>query len=73
MVKLVFSLILAIMLLIFTSQNMHVISVRFVFGSPVEMPMILALLGAFVAGFAVSTFNHIVRVSGKKPSEDDFE
>ncbi|MBF0429536.1 MAG: hypothetical protein HQL94_11485, partial [Magnetococcales bacterium] len=47
MVKLVFSLILAILLLIFTSQNMHVISVRFVFGSPVEMPMILALLGAF--------------------------
>ncbi|MBF0127349.1 MAG: DUF1049 domain-containing protein [Magnetococcales bacterium] len=66
-------MILAILLLIFTSQNMHVITVRFVFGSPVEMPMILALLGAFVAGFAVSTFSHIVRVSGKKSGEHEFE
>ncbi len=73
MVKLVFSLILAILLLIFTSQNMHAITVRFVFGSPVEMPMILALLGAFVAGFAVSTFNNIVRASGQKSVEDEFE
>lgn len=71
MVKLVVSLIFAIFLLIFTSQNMHTITVRFVFGSPVEMPMILALLGAFVAGFAVATFSHIVRVTARPTLEEE--
>ena len=70
MVKLVVSLILAIFLLIFTSQNMHEVAVRFVFGSPVEMPMILAMLGAFIAGFAISTLSQIVRVTGK-PTEEE--
>ena len=72
MVKLVVSLILAIILLIFTSQNMHLVAVRFVFGSPVEMPMILAFLGAFVAGFAIATFTHIVRGSSGKSHEEEF-
>ncbi|MBF0370613.1 MAG: DUF1049 domain-containing protein [Magnetococcales bacterium] len=61
MVRLVLSLIFAIFLLIFASQNMHEIEVRFVFGEAVEMPMILAIAGAFVSGFALATFNFILR------------
>jgi uncharacterized integral membrane protein len=69
MVRLVLSLVFAIFLLIFASQNMHEIVVRFVFGEPVEMPMILALAGAFVSGFALAIFTILVR-SEKKSSDD---
>ena len=72
MVRLVISLVFAIFLLIFASQNMHEIEVRFVFGEPVEMPMILAIAGAFVSGFALAIFTVIVR-SGDKKSDDDFD
>ena len=71
MVRLVVSLIFAIFLLIFASQNMHEIEVRFVFGEPVDMPMILAIAGAFVCGFALAIFTIIVRSSDKK--DDDFD
>jgi uncharacterized integral membrane protein len=69
MVRLMFSLVFAIFLLIFASQNMHDIVVRFVFGEPVEMPMILAVAGAFVSGFALAIFTIIVR--GDKSRNDD--
>ncbi|MBF0382318.1 MAG: LapA family protein [Magnetococcales bacterium] len=69
MVRLVTSLVFAIFLLIFASQNMHDIEVRFVFGEPVEMPMILAVAGAFISGFALAIFSILVR-SEKKRSED---
>lgn len=71
MVRLVLSLILAILLLIFTSQNMHPVMLRTVFGPPVELPLILALLGAFVVGFVIATFRQIVRISGKGKAADD--
>lgn len=69
--KLVISLILAILLLIFTSQNMHEVTVRTIFGPPVEMPMILALFGAFIVGFAVATFRNIIRASKQNEYGDD--
>ncbi|MBF0456216.1 MAG: DUF1049 domain-containing protein [Magnetococcales bacterium] len=71
MVRLVISLIFAILLLIFSSQNMHKVAVRFVFGEPVAMPMILAVSGAFVSGFAMAIFTVIVRRNDKK-DDDDF-
>ncbi|MBF0139416.1 MAG: DUF1049 domain-containing protein [Magnetococcales bacterium] len=70
MVRLVISLIFAIFLLIFASQNMHGTAVRFVFGEAVEMPLILALAGAFIAGFALAIFYFIIRTGSKKPDRD---
>ncbi|MBF0144756.1 MAG: DUF1049 domain-containing protein [Magnetococcales bacterium] len=70
MLRLILSLIFAILLLIFTSQNMHGVEVRFVFGEAVEMPVILALAGAFIAGFALAVFYFIVRTGGKKGRDD---
>ncbi|MBF0283529.1 MAG: hypothetical protein HQL51_03625 [Magnetococcales bacterium] len=65
---------MAILLLIFASQNMHLVSVRLIVGSPIDAPMILVISGAFIGGFAVSTFLHIVRVSKKgRPGEDEDE
>ncbi|MEO5378730.1 MAG: lipopolysaccharide assembly protein LapA domain-containing protein [Magnetococcus sp. DMHC-6] len=72
MVNLIVSLIFAILLLIFASQNMHEVEVRFVFGEPVEMPMILAIAGAFICGFALAIFNFILRKSKSKDSMDDY-
>lgn len=71
MAKLVFSLILAILLLIFASQNMHEVQLRLVFGSAVELPMILVVASAFVAGYALATFNYILRVTTKKKGHLD--
>jgi uncharacterized integral membrane protein len=70
-VRLVISLIFVIFLLIFSSQNMHEIEVRFVLGEPVEMPMILAIAGAFISGFALAIFTIIVR--GEKKKDDDYD
>ena len=61
MVRLVLSLLFAMLLLIFTSKNMHPMRLDTVFGPPVELPVVLALLGAFIVGFALATVRHIVR------------
>ncbi|MBF0191941.1 MAG: LapA family protein [Magnetococcales bacterium] len=55
------SLILSILLLIFASQNMHTVQIRLIVGSPVELPMILILSGAFICGFVLATVNHLAR------------
>lgn len=71
MAKLIVSLLFAIFLLIFASQNMHEVEVRFVFGEAVEMPMVLVVAGAFVSGFALAIFTLIVR--GGKKNEDPYD
>ncbi|OSM08633.1 putative MamL [Magnetofaba australis IT-1] len=60
--------------MIFSSQNMHDVEVRFVFGEPVEMPLILAMAGTFILGFGMATFSYIVRTAsqGKKRSDNEF-
>ncbi|MBF0339551.1 MAG: LapA family protein [Magnetococcales bacterium] len=55
------SLLLAILLLIFASQNMHAVQVRLVVGPPLELPLILIISGAFIAGFLLATVNHLAR------------
>ncbi|MBF0447315.1 MAG: LapA family protein [Magnetococcales bacterium] len=70
MIRLVFSLIFALFLLIFASQNMQEVEVRLVFGEPVEMPMILAIAGAFISGFALAIFTVLVRSAPKKDDDE---
>ncbi|MBF0164557.1 MAG: LapA family protein [Magnetococcales bacterium] len=52
---------LAVLLLIFASQNMHAVQVRLVVGPPLELPLILIISGAFIAGFLLATVNHLAR------------
>ncbi|MGN7612214.1 lipopolysaccharide assembly protein LapA domain-containing protein [Magnetococcales bacterium HHB-1] len=73
MPKLIFSLMMAVMLLIFASQNMEVVKVRFVFGPPIELPMILIIAGAFIAGFAFALVNTFMRRSAKRSRSQDFD
>ncbi|CAK0745644.1 Putative magnetosome proteine MamL containing LapA domain [Gammaproteobacteria bacterium] len=49
------SLMGAMLVLIFTSQNMHEVEIRLIFGSPFTMPLIVIILGAFISGFLVAT------------------
>ncbi|MBF0187796.1 MAG: DUF1049 domain-containing protein [Magnetococcales bacterium] len=66
MARLLLSLILAIFLLIFASQNMHEIEVSLIFGKEIELPLILVIATSFLCGFAVAVFNFIVRKSGNR-------
>jgi uncharacterized integral membrane protein len=44
----------AMLILIFASQNMHDVEIRLIFGSPIAVPLILIITGAFVGGFIVA-------------------
>lgn len=48
------SIVGAMLLLIFASQNMQAVEIRLIFGSPIEMPLILIIMGAFICGFVVA-------------------
>ncbi|MEW6219797.1 MAG: hypothetical protein AB1634_09735 [Thermodesulfobacteriota bacterium] len=61
MTKLILSLFLGVLLLIFTSQNLHQAWVRFVIGQPVQLPMIVIIAGAFLLGYLLATFSHLMR------------
>ncbi len=65
------SLLLAVLLLIFASQNMHETPIRFIVGPSVTLPLILILAGAFIAGFALATFSQLVRKSGRNRFHND--
>lgn len=71
--KLVFSLILAILLLIFSTQNLHPVWVRFIVGPAVQLPVIVILAGAFIAGYAAAMFSQIIKVTKKRKSDIDLE
>lgn len=71
--KLIVSLILAILLLIFSTQNLHPVWVRFVVGPAVQLPAIVMLAGAFIAGYAVAVFSQIIKGAGKSGKDIDLE
>ncbi|MBF0143866.1 MAG: LapA family protein [Magnetococcales bacterium] len=72
MVKSFVSLLFALFLLIFASQNMDMARVHFVFGPPVEMPLILIISGAVVCGFLLAHINTLARRALRKRRKDGF-
>ena len=68
MIKLVFSLILAILFSIFASQNMEPIFIHLVIGSPVKIPTIVVVFSAFMLGMIVTLFLTIVGKSKNNQS-----
>lgn len=56
MIKLIFSMFLAIIFTIFASQNMEPIFIHFVMGSPVKVPTIVVVFAAFMLGMIVTLF-----------------
>ncbi len=48
------SIVGAMLLLIFASQNMPEVEIHLIFGSPVKMPLILIIVGAFIGGFIMA-------------------
>jgi len=64
--KSIISLIIIILLVIFASQNMHDTSVHIVMGSPIEVPLILIIAGAFLAGYVTALISFVVAAPAKK-------
>ncbi|HEB72573.1 MAG TPA: hypothetical protein ENI77_08125 [Nitrospirae bacterium] len=71
--KLIVSLILAILLLIFSTQNLHPVWVRFIVGPALQLPVIVALAGAFIGGYALATFSQILKGAKKNNKDIDLE
>ncbi len=69
--KSTFSFLVAVLLLIFASQNMHETAVRLIIGPPVTLPLILILAGAFITGFALAIFSRWVRQSDRHRSHKE--
>ena len=71
MAKLIISLILAALLLIFASQNLGLIWVRFITGPAVQLPIIVVIGGAFLAGYVVAVVNQLLSIVPKRKKADD--
>ena len=71
--KLIWTLILALLLLIFASQNMHPVWIRFITGSPVQMPLIVIIIGSLVVGFAIATVSQILRTARQNKKTEEVE
>lgn len=69
MFKAMLSLIVIILLVIFSSQNMEHTPVNMVLGGPVSVPLILVIAGAFIAGYATALFTFVISASKKKKTK----
>ncbi|MBF0170028.1 MAG: hypothetical protein HQK87_02890 [Nitrospinae bacterium] len=73
MAKLIFSFFLAVLLLIFATQNLHPTWIRFIVGPAVQLPVVVVVGGAFLAGFAVSALNQLFNAVSRKEKDKDKE
>ncbi len=71
MFKSIVVLIFILMLLIFSSQNMDEAEIHMVAGNPLQIPLILIIAGAFIAGYATALFTFIMKQSKRKDRERD--
>lgn len=71
MFKSVVVLIFILLLLIFSSQNMEHAEIHMVAGNPLEIPLILIIAGAFIAGYATALFTFIIKQSKRKDKNRD--
>ncbi|CAK0756144.1 lipopolysaccharide assembly protein A [Gammaproteobacteria bacterium] len=58
------SIVGALLLLIFASQNTQDVEIRLIIGPPFEMPLILIIVGAFICGFILAI---VVRRKNRDP------
>lgn len=61
----------AIFLVIFATQNMDPVWVRFVFGPAVRMPIIVLVASSALLGYALATFNMLLRNRREKKRNDE--
>jgi uncharacterized integral membrane protein len=74
MPRLVISLILGALLLIFSAQNLNQVSIRFVFGPEAHLPLILVIGGSVLVGFVIATLQHLTSaVNGRKKEKKEKE
>ncbi|NQU63857.1 MAG: DUF1049 domain-containing protein [SAR324 cluster bacterium] len=69
MTKLIFSLLTAVLILVFASQNMAMVPVRFIVGPTIVMPLVFVMAIWFVLGYSFSVFASIMRVFKRKQTK----
>ena len=52
--------------MMFASRNFDHVVLRFVFGNPLQIPLILVIMGSFVVGYATALFSFMLYLSNKK-------
>ena len=67
--KSIISLIIILLLIIFSTQNMSHTSVHVIMGGPIQLPLILIIAVAFIAGYATALLAFVVTASRKKKKE----
>ncbi len=74
MFRLIILSLLAILFIIFASQNMETVLVRFVFGPAIKVPLVLMVLMSFLAGVVVTTLMNLMkRIRERKIQKDEEE
>ena len=71
MFKSVVMLVLIVLLMIFSSQNMEDAQIHAVAGRPFSIPLILIIAGSFIAGYATALFTFIIKQSKRKDKNRD--
>ncbi|MBF0219221.1 MAG: hypothetical protein HQL49_06805 [Gammaproteobacteria bacterium] len=66
MARAIFTLVVIILLVIFTSQNMDDVEIYLVTGEPMHHPKILIIGIAFALGYATATISFIISSSKRK-------
>ena len=69
MTKLIISLLTAVLILVFASQNMSMVPVRFIVGPTIVMPLVFVMALWFVLGYAFSVFASILRIFKRKQTK----
>ncbi len=73
MVKIFLTLFSAIFLVIFATQNMEPVWIRFVFGPAVRMPTIVLVASSALVGYAMALFTILIRSRRKNKVEEEEE
>ncbi|MBF0291051.1 MAG: hypothetical protein HQK86_02745 [Nitrospinae bacterium] len=72
MPRLVISLVLGALLLVFSAQNLNQVTIRFIFGPEVHLPLIIIVWASVLVGFLVCTLQHLAgAVNGRKKAKKE--
>jgi uncharacterized integral membrane protein len=71
-VKIILLFFTLVSLMIFASQNMHSASIDFVFGLPIDLPLIVIIVSSFFVGYVLALATFIVRLATKKRKKQTY-
>ena len=64
--KVILIFFVVIFFMMFASRNFDHVVLRFVFGNPLQVPLIVVITGSFIIGYATALFSFVVYLAKKK-------